>query len=116
MKTAGIARRSASLLALLLALAGCARPVPADRSAYVGEWRERSMYLLITADGSVRYRRLKGGVTTSIDAPLRRFAGDDFIVGVGPFRTTFVVSQPPHQEGGAWIMVVDDVRLTRTAE
>jgi hypothetical protein len=72
------------------------------------------MYLLITADGSIRYRRLRGGATTSIEGPLKGFAGDNFDVGVGPFSTTFVVSKPPFDEGGEWKMVVDGVELTRT--
>ena len=74
------------------------------------------MVLLITQDGSVRYRRQKGAVNTSIDAPLKAFSGDDLVVGIGPLATTFRVSQPPHREGDRWKMVVDGVELTRTPE
>lgn len=73
------------------------------------------MYLLLTQDGSVRYKRLKGGATTSVTGPLERFEGNSFIVGIGPLNTTFDVSQPPHEESGAWKMTVDGVELTRTA-
>lgn len=99
----------------LLALTGCAKPVPPDKASYVGEWQEKAMYLVITQEGSVRYKRLKGGVTTSIDGPLKEFQGDNFEVGVGPMSTVFVVSKPPYEENGEWKMVVDDVLLTRTA-
>jgi hypothetical protein len=102
-------------LLLVLGLSACAKPVPSDKAAYVGEWREQSMYLLITQDGSVRYKRLKGGVSTSIEAPLQRFDGDNFVVGFGPMSTTFVVSKPPYHDGRAWKMVVDGVELTRTS-
>ena len=102
------------LLSLLGVLSGCAKPVPAEKSAYVGEWQEKTMYLLITQDGSVRYKRLKGGVTTSIEGPLKDFNGDNFDVGIGPMATTFVVSKPPHQENDQWKMVVDDIELTKT--
>ncbi len=74
------------------------------------------MYLLITQDGSVRYKRLKGGVTTTIEGPLKGFNGDNFEAGIGPLATTFVVSKPPYQDGDKWKMVVDDVVLTRTAQ
>lgn len=105
------------LAALALSLAACGKPVPADKAAYVGEWQDKTMYLLITQDGSVRYKRLKGGSTTSVDGPLKGFTGDNFEVGVGPMSTTFVVNTPPHQaEDGSWKMVVDEVALTRTAE
>ena len=106
------------LVALVLALLlfGCGKPVPRDKAAYVGEWREKTMYLLITRDGSIRYKRLKGGASTSIDGPLKGFVGNNFEVGVGPMSTTFVVSKPPYQDGEAWKMVVDDVELTRTAQ
>jgi len=109
-------KQIATAFALLLALAGCGKPVPPDKLAYVGEWREPTMYLLITADGSIRYKRLKGGVTTSIDGPLKGFIGDDFVVGVGPVNTTFVVSEPPHEVDGSWRMVVDGVKLVRSAQ
>ena len=103
------------ILPLMLALLGCGKPVPADKAAYVGEWRAAAMYLLITQDGSVAYKRLKGGVSTSVEGPLQGFKGNDFEVGVGPLTTTFVVSKPPYQEAGKWKMVVDDVALTKTA-
>jgi hypothetical protein len=74
------------------------------------------MYLLITQDGSVRYKRLQGGASTSVEGPLKGFVGDNFDVGVGPMKTTFVVSKPPHQEGDKWRMTVDGVELTKTAD
>jgi hypothetical protein len=107
-----------ALAALLLAwaalLAGCAEPIPADRMAYAGDWRSREMRLLITPDGRCEYRRQRdGGGTTSIDAPIQRFEGDNFVVGVGLFSTTFVVSSPPRLVDGQWKMTVDGVELTR---
>ncbi len=71
------------------------------------------MYLLITMDGSVAYRRLQGGMKKSIDGPLKDFEGDNFVVGIGPVSTTFVVSAAPHLDGGAWRMTVDGIELTR---
>jgi len=102
-------------LAALL-LAGCGKPVPAEKSTYVGEWQEKTMYLLITQDGSVRYKRLKGGATTSVEGPLKGFDGDNFDVGIWKMSTTFAVTRPPYQEKGQWKMVVDGVELTRTAQ
>jgi hypothetical protein len=96
-------------------LAACGKPVPPAKAAYVGEWQEPTMYLLITQDGSVRYKRLSGGVTTSVEGPLKGFNGDNFDVGIGPMSTTFVVGKPPHEVGNQWKMVVDGVELTRTA-
>lgn len=103
-------------LALAAALAGCGKPVPQDKAAYVGEWQEKTMYLLITQDGSVRYKRLKGGGNVSVEGPLKGFTGNDFEVGLGPMATTFVVSQPPYQDGDRWKMVVDGVELVKTAD
>ena len=112
------ARRVRVLAVALLAVAlfGCGQPVPQDKLAYVGEWQTKTMYLLITADGSVVYKRLRGGATTSIEGPLKSFDGDHFDVGIGPMSTKFVVSKPPYVEDGAWKMVVDGVELTRTDE
>src|SRR4051812_28432551 len=66
------------LIGGLLALSGCGKPVPVDKKAYVGEWQEKTMYVLITQDGSVRYKRLKGGASTSVEGPLKGFTGDNF--------------------------------------
>lgn len=88
-------------------------PACVQRPVYLGQWQGLAMSLLITQDGSVAYRRLEGGVNKSIDAPLKAFEGNDFIVGVGPMKTKFVVSVPPHAEGDTWQMTVDGVVLTK---
>ncbi len=110
-----IAMRSALLAAAMLC--GCGQPVPPDKAGYVGEWqgRQETMHLLITQDGRIKYKRVKGASTTSIEAPIRNFEGNDFHVGVGPFSTRFVVSAPPYQDKEGWKMVVDGVELLRTA-
>ncbi|WP_460535683.1 hypothetical protein [Chitinimonas naiadis] len=71
------------------------------------------MTLLISKGGDVAYRRVTGNVNTMINAPLQQFQGNNFVVGVGPMVTTFVVSAPPHNEAGVWKMTVDGVELTR---
>lgn len=105
--------RSCGLIVAACLLVACAVPVPADKADYVGVWRAEGMSLLITADGSVVYHRLRKGARTSIDAPLKGFHGDDFEVGIGPLTTTFKVDAPPHQIDGRWTMTVDGVELTR---
>ena len=106
----------ASVCAILLAalLSGCGKPVPPEKAAYVGEWKAPGMYLLLLQDGSVQYKRIKSGATTSVNGPLQSFEGDNFLVGVGLWRTTFVVSKPPYEDGGRWKMVVDGVELTKS--
>lgn len=102
-----------SVFVLAFLLAGCSRPLPEDRLSYVGEWQSNEMALLILADGTVSYERLKNGGKTSINAPLKEFQGDSFVVGIGPLTTVFEVSAPPRQVDGRWEMVVDGVRLIR---
>ena len=96
----------------LLVLAGCAKPLPPDKFAYAGEWRSTKMRLLITESGDVEYKRVDGNLSKSIDGPLQRFEGNNFVVGMGPVKTTFVVSMPPYQDGDTWKMVVDGVELS----
>lgn len=98
---------------LCLLLSACAKPLPADKTAYAGEWDAPTMSLLITSSGMVSYKRAEGHTSTSINAPVKNFEGDDFVVGVGPATTTFKVSAPPHQVQGQWKMTVDGVELTR---
>ena len=105
--------RLAGLVAALLMLSACGQPVPDDKAAYVGEWRAQTMSLLLTKDGSVKYKRVNGNVSKSIDGPLRRFEGANFVVGIPLLSSTFEVSKPPYQDAGTWKMVVDGVELTR---
>ena len=105
---------SAILVAFLLS--ACSEPLPVEKMNYAGEWRSNQMGLLILADGTVAYKRLQNGGTTSVNGPLKEFEGKDFVVGIGPFSTTFEVSEPPHQTVNGWQMVVDGVRLTKVAE
>ncbi len=102
-----------AILLLTILLSGCGTPVPADKADYVGAWRSPEMRLSITRDGNINYERHRGSAETSINGPLQEFQGDDFSVGVWFISTTFVVSQPPYQEGGRWKMVVDGVELTK---
>lgn len=99
--------------AIFLALTACAEPVPAAKLAYVGKWEGAGMAFKIDADGTVAYWHKKDKKTVHLEAPLRRFIGDNFEVGIGPMTTTFVVSQPPHEAGGQWKMVVDGVELVK---
>jgi len=105
-----------SIIAVIFLLSGCAEPLPEDRLHYVGEWRGKEMGLLILADGSVVYKRLKNGGTTSVNGPLKEFEGDDFTVGVLFMTTTFDVTEPPHEVNGIWQMTVDGVKLVRVRE
>ena len=105
--------RAERLLAAALVLPGCGKPLPTERSAFVGNWSSPTMSLHITQDGRVEYRRVKGGVTTSVSGPLQKFEGDDFHVGIAMLSTRFAVAKAPAQENGAWTMVVDGELLTR---
>ena len=104
------------LIFLLLTLTACSKPIPESRLHYVGEWQSKEMSLLILEDGRVAYERVTGRSTVSIDAPLKEFVEDDFVVGVWFLTTTFDVSEPPEQVDGKWRMVVDGVRLTKVEE
>ena len=89
-------------------------PVPADKTEYVGTWTADQVSLMISAEGNCEYSKSPtDGATTTINAPIQALHATGFDVGIGPFVTTFVVSDPPHEVGGAWKMTVDDRELTR---
>jgi hypothetical protein len=69
--------------------------------------------LTITPGGHVEYERVTGRVRTSIPAPIRRFEGGDFMVGVPGVSTTFRVQRRPFQDGSDWKIVVDGAELVR---
>ncbi|HUP29553.1 MAG TPA: hypothetical protein VM122_05225 [Usitatibacter sp.] len=106
---------SRALLALLVAclIAACGQAVPADKADYVGDWRGPEMRLRITREGHVEYERRRDSGSTSVNAPLLGFDGDNFSAGIGFLRTTFVVTKRPYRDGSLWKMVVDGVEVTR---
>lgn len=108
-------RPTAALLVLLLALlAGCAEPLPPERADYAGVWRNERTRLSISPDGRVLYATSEGRMHKKIDAPIKRFDGDSFEVGLGPFAATFVVSAAPRRgTDGRWRMTVDGAELVR---
>jgi hypothetical protein len=102
------------LLACMLLLFACAKPLPPDKTGYAGAWQGQGMLMLIQADGRFAYKRTTAGVNTSINSPIKEFDSKGFSVGIGPISTHFDVTVPPHQDSGAWKMTVDGVELTRT--
>lgn len=110
----GFTVRYLAILSLLLTLTACSEPVPQDFADYVGEWTSPDMYLLIQANGSVKYKRRKPGGQVSLTGSIKGFKGHDFTVGFWMFSTTFEVSVPPHEQDGEWLMVVDDEELVRS--
>ena len=101
------------IISFIILLSACSKPIEESRLNYVGYWVSNEMALLILQDGSVSYKRLKKGMTTSVNGPLKEFIGDDFVVGLLFMTTTFKVTEPPHKVNGGWQMVVDGVRLTK---
>ena len=95
-------------------LAGCGTPLPPDKREYAGTWHHTGMTLAITPEGGVEYERMRGGTKTTISAPIRRFEGDDLVVGLPGISTTFLVQRRPYRDGADWKMVVDGVELTKT--
>lgn len=98
---------------LLILIAACSKPVPPAQKDYIGLWEANEMRLLITADGTLDYKRVQGGGSTSINAPIQEFTSTGFTAGLGPLKTEFKVTQPPHAVEGVWKMTVDGVELTR---
>ena len=106
-------RRVAALLVAAALLGACAKPIPAEHSAMVGEWEGEGMQLAISADGRLAYRRNKASGNVSIDAPIQEIGPGRFSAGIGPLATEFKVDRAPRLENGAWTMTVDGVELHR---
>jgi hypothetical protein len=103
------------LLLFSCGLGGGKAGIPEDKKDYIGAWASEEVYLEITPNGQVDYKRESGGSTTSVNAPIQKFEGNSFIVGALGFETKFVVSKPPHEENGTWSMTVDGRELTKVA-
>lgn len=106
---------AASLVALGVLLSACSgEPVPADRQELVGKWEGPGVTLVITAEGHCDYVLVEGS-RTSLNAPIKSWSDDGFVVGVGPISTTFVIDVAPHAKGDPprWHVTVDGRELIR---
>lgn len=104
------------ILSVTCLIIGCnSIPVPEEKKSYVGTWEGVGFHLTISDNGGVDYRRVNGNRSTKVSGPLKNFDGDDFIVGVLFFTTTFDVHKPPYLDGDDWLMVVDGVELKKVA-
>ena len=97
----------------IILFSSCGIKIPEDKINYTGLWANEHISLSIARGGKVDYKKVEGGVSTSINAPIQEFVGDNFIVGALGINTTFVVSETPHQEGDTWYMTVDGVKLKK---
>lgn len=88
--------------------------VPEEKINYIGNWKSSEITLSISEGGRVEYEKKTNGSSKTISAPIQKFEGDNFVVGALGINTTFVVSQPPHQDSlGIWKMTVDGIELSK---
>lgn len=80
---------------------------------FVGVWKAVGMDLVITEDGSVNYKRYKGGWKKEINGKFKEFKGNTFVVSVLFVPVSFRIDQPPHKEGYYWKMKIDGIELTK---
>jgi hypothetical protein len=79
---------------------------------YVGQWvNPKGTKFEIDADGSFKFEKSEGSTSTT-NAPIAAFSGNDIVIKV--FVTvTFKVSTPPHRVGDHMEMVMDGLIFTR---
>jgi hypothetical protein len=101
-------------IALVALLAACsAKPVPPEKSEFVGTWKGPKMSISITQAGKVTYERSDGWIPKSATGNLQRFHSDNFDIDVWGYGLTFIVSLPPHPFGDKTRMIVDGVELIK---
>ena len=87
--------------------------VPPDKSEFIGAWRATGIELDILPDGMVHSHRQTTGVEVSLDLPIQKFTGADFVTGVLSWSTMFHVTSPPDHDGDGWHMTADRVDFVR---
>ena len=112
-----ITKKIAALLLILCYISSCGLKgsgIPAGKEDYIGTWTSDNITLKISAGGRVDYKKQTSEVSsTSVNGPIQKFEGNNFIVGALGINTTFVVSELPHQEAGVIKMKVDGVELVK---
>ena len=88
--------------------------IPADKADYVGAWTAPGHVLTIAASGKIHYERHENNTNVTLDVPIQKFIGDDFVAGALFWTTEFHVTAPPHQEDKVWRMTSDGVTYSRS--
>ena len=85
-------------------LAACAQPLPADLTAYAGEWSGPGTVLSITLGGDLAFEQKTRGTTIEILGPIKELDGDDIVVGFAFTTSTIDVSRRRSSEtaAGRW--------------
>ncbi|MGQ9897852.1 MAG: hypothetical protein ACUVR8_09915 [Acidobacteriota bacterium] len=103
-----------AIIGVFLLLASSGGEIPPDKQAYIGNWSGEGTTLAITPDGKVNWTSERGSRSSKVEnLPIKRFIGNDFEVGLGPFTTRFTVQRPPQFTAGRWRMTVEGVQVTR---
>jgi len=89
------------------------KPVPDDKSDYIGMWLGGPITFEVRPDGILFYEKTNGGTSTSLEVPITIWGNSSISAGIGPFATTFAINSPPQQIDGQWTMTVDDQILLR---
>lgn len=108
---------SATVLSFVLLASACkGQPLPADKAEFAGHWRGGGIDLVIRPEGHVTYEKIEGKGRVQVEGPLQGWKGNDFVVGVMVVKTTFKVTEPPHEVDGVWTMTIDGVEVTRVEQ
>ena len=94
----------------LYGLSGIA--VPDGKRNYVGAWTAPGHVLTIPPGGKIHYEGHDNNTNITLEVPIQKFSGDDFVVGALFWTTTFRVTAPPHQEDKVWKMTSDGVNYS----
>jgi hypothetical protein len=85
--------------------------IPESKTDYIGSWTGEGISLRIEGDGWVHLtRRESEGKPPHFFDRIIRFEGADFVTIGGTFRVT----QPPQRKGDRWVMIVDDIEVSRS--
>lgn len=104
------------VVTVALLLTGCAQPLGAEASEFVGLWKSNQTSLLITQSGRLEYESNSGAVTTTISMPIKSIDSTGIEAGFLFFSSSFELQGGPEQEDGMLILVVDGEKLYKTDE
>lgn len=104
-----------TILIFLFTVCSCGtKEMPADKQEYIGVWTSDKISLIITKGCRVEYKKQLSDVSSkSVNGPIQKFEGNNFVVGALGIKTTFIVTEPPHIEAGVMKMTVDGEELIK---
>ena len=102
------------ILVSMLVFFWCSGEMPDSKKEYIWNWESNISKMKIYENWYLEYNKVSWSTNVSINAPIKKFEDDKFIVGILFLTTDFVINTPPYTEWAYWKMKIDNIEYQKS--